>query len=276
MAPGYLAFLAVLVIPLIGAFAMSFYRTDYVTRTFVGLDNYWAILTKPEHIRVLINTIKYVVIIVPTSVATSLFISLLIHPLPKALQSFFRGAFYLPAVVGGIVLSVVWLWMYDPTYGLFNYLLSLLGMKPVPWLASAKTSLYAVSLVVFTMNLGTQVILFLAGLANIPEDVLDAARVDGANAWRIVWQVMIPLLRPVLAFVIAIQTIGVFQIWETIFMLTSGGPNNSSASAAFSIYQIAFLFSRWGLASAMGVVLMLIVVTVTLIQTRFWGESWEY
>jgi multiple sugar transport system permease protein len=269
----YLAFLTVVFIPLIAALAISFYDTDYVTFKFVGMTNFIQYFTHSEYTKVLWQTVRYVLVIVPASVATSLILSFLIHPVAGWLQSFFRGAFYLPSVVGGIVLTVVWLWIFNPTYGLLNYILGLLGLEPVQWLATGKTAWIAVSIVVFSYTLGTQIILFLAGLANIPEELHDAARVDGANSFQIAIRVDLPLLRPVLAFVLAIQTIGVFQLWETIYMLTFGGPRGSSASMVFQIYQTAFQFSRYGLSSAMGIVLLVIIVAVTLVQRRVWGEE---
>jgi multiple sugar transport system permease protein len=269
----YLAFLSLVLIPLVAAIAIAFFETDFVTYKYVGLGNFVEYFTNPDYTRVLLHTIRYVVVIVPTSVATSLLLAFLIRPLPGGFQSFFRGAFYLPAVVGGIVLTVVWLWIFNPTYGLLNYLIGLANIEPLQWLASGRTAWIAVSIVVFSYTLGTQLILFLAGLANVPEELHDAAKVDGANGWQIATRIDIPLLRPVLAFVVAIQVIGVFQLWETIYVLTFGGPRGQSASVVFQIYQTAFQFSRYGLGSAMGIVLMIIIVAVTLFQRRFWGES---
>ncbi len=236
----YLAFLTLILIPLVAAIAIAFFQTDFVAFKFVGLANFVEYFTKPEYTRVLLQTVRYVLVIVPASVATSLVLAFLVRPLPSALQSFFRGAFYLPAVVGGIVITVVWLWIFNPTYGLLNYVLGLAGIKPVPWLATGRTAWLSVSIVVFSYTLGTQLILFLAGLANVPEELHDAAKVDGANSWQIALRVDLPLLRPVLAFVLAIQTIGVFQLWETIYVLTFGGPRGASASVVFQIYQTAF------------------------------------
>jgi multiple sugar transport system permease protein len=269
----YLAFLTLVLIPLAAAIAIAFFETDFVTFKFVGLGNFREYFTNSNYTRVLLQTVRYVLVIVPSSVIVSLLLAFLIRPLPGGLQSFFRGSFYLPAVVGGIVITVVWLWIFNPTYGLLNYVLSLVGVKPLQWLATGRTAWLSVSIVVFSYTLGTQLILFLAGLANIPEELHDAAKVDGANALQIAARVDIPLLRPVLAFVVAIQIIGVFQLWETIYVLTFGGPRGASASVVFQIYQTAFQFSRYGLGSAMGIVLMVIIVAVTLVQRRFWGES---
>jgi multiple sugar transport system permease protein len=269
----YLAFLTLVLIPLAAAIAIAFFETDFVTFKFVGLGNFREYFTNTDYTRVLLQTVRYVLVIVPASVSISLLLAFLIRPLTCGLQSFFRGAFYLPAVVGGIVITVVWLWIFNPTYGLLNYLLGLGGFKSVQWLATGRTAWISVSIVVFSYTLGTQLILFLAGLANISEELHDAAKVDGANGFQIATRVDVPLLRPVLAFVVAIQIIGVFQLWETIYVLTFGGPRGASASVVFQIYQTAFQFSRYGLGSAMGIVLMVIIVAVTLIQRRFWGED---
>lgn len=270
--PGYTVFIAVVFIPLVAAVWISFFRTDYVTFVWVGLGNYLSLLTDPVFLRIFGNTLAYVGILVPTTTLVSLFISYLIHPLHPILHSFFRGAFYLPGVVGGIVLTTVWLWIFDPTFGVANYIAGLFHILPILWLASGRYALYAVCIAVFFQNLGTNTILFLAGLSNIPSELIDAAQVDGANPWQVAWHVSLPLLRPVLAFVVAIQTIGLFQIWETIYILTNGGPNKASASVVFYIFQTAFQYSQWGLGAAMGVILMVIIVAITLIQSRYWGE----
>lgn len=271
--PGYSIFLVLVFIPLIAGIWISFFRTDYITFTWVGLGNYETLFTTPHYVKIFRNTFSYVLILVPVAVSTSLLLALLIHPLPPAMQSFFRGAFYLPSVVGGIVLTTVWLWIFNPTYGLLNYALGLIEVKPILWLASGRFSLYAVCIAVFFQVLGSQIILFLAGLDNIPDELIDAARVDGATAWQVTWRISLPLLRPVVAFVVAIQTIGLFQIWETIYLLTNGGPNDASASVVFSIYQTAFQFSKWGLAAAMGVGLMAVIAVVSLFQSRFWRST---
>ena len=219
------------------------------------------------------NTIQYTFVIVPSTVFISLIIALLIDPLGPRAQSFFRGAFYIPGVAGGVVLSVVYLWIFNPTYGLLNYMLGLLGVDPILWLASAPYSFLAVCLVVLTFTIGQPIILFLAGLAGIPQDILDAATVDGANSLQKVLYIRLPLLRPVLLFVLATQTIQVFQLWEVIYMVTSGGPYNTSTSMVYLIFQTAFINGNYGKASAIGVILTAIILAFTFIQLRFWKTS---
>jgi len=275
IAPGYLAFLAFMLVPIVLAIGLSFYKASFALdqRQFVGLEQYARLLRDRVFQKALFNTLKYVVVVVPITVLLSLVISLLVHPRGMRTQAFYRGAFYLPGIAGGIILSVVWLWIFNPTYGLLNYLLSLVGINPILWLASTKTSFWAVCLVVLTYTIGQPIILFLAGLASLNPDLLDASVVDGANKGQRTWFITLPLLRPVILFVIATQTIGVFQIWETIYMLTQGGPSNSSTSLVFLIYQTAFIAGRYGKASAIGVFLLVLVAIATFVQLRFWDTT---
>jgi ABC-type sugar transport system permease subunit len=275
IAPGYVTFLAFMLLPILAAIGLSFYKASFAIdqRQFVGLLQYQQLFRDSTFQKALINTLKYVVVVVPTTIGLSLSVALLVYPLGMRAQSFFRGAFYLPGVAGGVILAVVWLWIFNPTYGLLNYFLGMAGISPVLWLASTKFSFWSVCMVVLTFTIGQPIILFLAGLSDLNQDVLDACVVDGATSLQRTWYVVLPLLRPVILFVAATQTIGVFQIWETIYMLTQGGPSHSSTSLVFFIYQTAFIAGKYGKASAIGVVLLIIVTAVTLIQMRLWQRS---
>jgi len=277
IAPGYLAFLAFMLLPLLAAVGLSFYNASFALdqRQFTGFQNYVQLWADSTFRIALVNTIKYVVVVVPVTVVLALVISLLVHPRGTRAQAFYRGAFYLPGVAGGVILSVVWQWIFNPTFGLLNYILGIVGIQPVLWLASTQYSFWSVCMVVLTFTLGQPVILFLAALASLNQDVMDAAVVDGANSTQRTWFVTLPLMRPIILFVVATQTIGVFQIWETIYMLTQGGPSQSSTSLVFLIYQTAFIAGKYGKASAIGVVLLILVTIVTLLQLRFWNRA-EY
>jgi len=275
IAPGYIAFIAFMLVPLLFAISLSFYESSFniSAREFVGFKQYVRIFNDPVFIKALTNTVMYTLIIVPATVIISMILALLIDPLGLKSQAFFRGAFYIPGVAGGVVLSVVWLWIFNPTYGLFNYILGLFHIEPIMWIASAPFSFWAVCIVVLTFTVGQPIILFLAGLAGIPQDILDAATVDGASGLQKTFFVRIPLLRPVLLFVLATQTIQVFQLWEVIYMLTNGGPYNTSNSLVFLIFQTAFMNAKYGKASAIGVVLLVIILFFTLIQLKLWKDT---
>ena len=275
IAPGYIAFVAFMLVPLLFAISLSFYESSFniSAREFVGFKQYVRIFNDPVFIKALTNTVAYTLVIVPATVVISMVLALLIDPLGMKAQSFFRGAFYIPGVAGGVVLSVVWLWIFNPTYGLLNFLLGRVGIEPVMWIASAPASFWAVCMVVLTFTVGQPIILFLAGLAGIPQDILDAATVDGATGLQKTYFVRIPLMRPVILFVLATQTIQVFQLWEVIYMLTNGGPYNSSNSLVYLIFQTAFMNAKYGRASAIGVVLLVIILFFTFIQLRLWKET---
>lgn len=275
IAPGYLVFTAFMLVPILAAIGLSFYDVsfDIKARQFVGFEQYIHLTRDIIFRKALINTIEYTLIIVPATIFIALVIALLIDPLGPRAQAFFRGAFYIPGVAGGVVLSVVFLWIFNPTYGLINYTLGTLGMKPVMWLSSPPFSFYAVCLVVLTFTIGQPIILFQAGLAGIGPEILDAATVDGASDLQKTIFIRLPLLRPVLLFVLATQTIQVFQLWEVIYMLTGGGPFNTSTSLVYLIFQRAFIGSNYGIASAMGVVLMIIIMLFTVFQLRLWNSS---
>lgn len=275
IAPGYLAFIVFMLVPILFAISLSFYKSsfDISARQFIGFTQYIQLSKDPIFIKALVNTIAYALVIVPATVLISLIVALLIDPLGYKIQAFFRGAFYIPGVAGGVVLSVVYLWIFNPTYGLLNYLLGMVGIKPILWLATAPHSFQAVCAVVLTFTIGQPIILFQAGLAGISQDVLDAATVDGTNILQKAWFIRLPLLRPVLLFVLATQTIQVFQLWEVIYMVTGGGPYNTSTSLVYLIFQTAFLNGNYGKASAIGVVLTAIILVFTFVQLRFWRET---
>ncbi|MEI6874010.1 MAG: sugar ABC transporter permease [Spirochaetota bacterium] len=275
IAPGYLAFLGLILVPLAYSVYLSFFNASFnlSAKTFLGLDQYRKLLDDPVFLQALANTFRYVLIVVPSAIVLSLGIALMIERFGPKLQGLFRGAFYLPTVAGGVILSIVWIWIFNPTYGLLNYALGFFGVKPVLWLAGASTSFLSVCLVMLTYTIGQPIILFLSGLAGIPQDILDAATVDGVNAWQRILLVKVPCIRSVMLFVLATLTIQIFQSWETVFMLTQGGPSNSSTSLVFLIYQTAFISARVGRAAAIGVVLTAIIMVVTLFQIRMWKDN---
>lgn len=274
IAPTYILFLGLVFLPVIGALALAFFQTNFVSYTWVGLNNFLDVASTPSFRAAIVNTVFYVAVGVPVTLAISLAIAVLVRPLPSRLQTFFRGAFYLPGVAGGVILSLVWIWIFNPAFGLLNWLLGLVGVQPVLWLASASTARWAVLVVLFSYTIGQPIILFLAGLESLPPEVEEAARVDGAGAFRTFWSVTLPLLRPVAIFVVTTMTIGIFQIWETVYLTTGGGPNNASTSIVYEIYKAAFLNSDYGRASAMAALMMLAVMPLAFAQLRLWGESY--
>ncbi|MBE3562146.1 MAG: sugar ABC transporter permease [Hydrogenibacillus schlegelii] len=241
---GYLApALAILgtftIYPIVESFLLSFYADydyfhDIVYR--YGLDNYLYLLHDPEFHLALRNTGIFVLGVVPASVALSLGIALLLYrPIP--LRSFFRTVYFLPTVTSVVAVAVVWRWIFHTDYGLFNYGLSLLGLEPVRWLTDPRWALPALILFAIWKSLGYNVVLFLAGLTNIPETYHLAARLDHAGAWRRFWSITFPLLWPTTFFVSIVSIIGAFKVFDEVYALFGGSPGPLSSALTLVYYS---------------------------------------
>lgn len=277
IAPAYLFFAIFVLYPLLQGLFLSFFKADLsATRTFVGLDNFVRLTRDAAFLRAIRNTFLFVLGIVPLAMLISISVAVLIYPLSKRGQTFFRMAFYLPGVASGVILSLVWLWIYQPTYGLLNYFIGLFGFAPVAWLGTTQWALPALALVVLSWILGQPIILFLAALGAIPPEITDAAMIDGAGPLTRLWRITLPLMRPTILFVLLTQTIGAMQIVVVVILMTRGGPANATQTIVYRMYETAFDFYEFGYASAMGVVLLIIIAAVAAIQFKLLGQEVEY
>lgn len=274
--PAYVFFLWFTLVPLYEGLKLSLYRVSLRGLTWAGLENFRRLLDDQAFLLALRNTLIFTLVVVPVIVVVSLALALAIFPMGKRAQSFYRMAFYMPAVASSVVLSMVWLWIYNPSYGLLNYLIGLVGFPPVAWLGSTKWALPALAFVVITWTIGQPIILFLAALGSIPTDLFEAAHIDGANGWQTFWHITLPLLRPTALFVVITQTIGVFQVFVVVQMLTRGGPAHATQTIVYRIYETAFQFFDFGYAAAMSVVLLVIVSIIAVFQFRLLGRDVEY
>jgi len=274
--PALIPFFIFILGPLLAGLRLSFYEARLAEQTFVGFANFVKLAHDEAFLMAIKNTFIFVVIVVPVTVSLSLFIALMVYPLRPSIQGFFRMAFYLPVVASGVVLTMVWLYIFNPTYGLLNYLLGLVGIGRVEWLGRTETALPSLAIVVVSWTLGVPIILFIAGLAGIPQSLHEAAKIDGANSWQEFWNVTLPLLKPTFLFILVTQTINVFQVFIVVLLMTRGGPANSTQTIVYRIYETAFTFFRFGYASAMGVVLLLIVGSVAVVQFKLLGQEVQY
>ncbi len=232
---------------------------------FTGIANYRELFHSDLFWRVVLNTCYYVVLYVPASIAVSLALALLIEPSIRGI-SFFRTVYFLPVVVSIVAAAIIWSWMYNSDVGLLNYLLSFLGIAGPKWLDDPHWALPAIAIMSVWKNAGYNMMIFLAGLASIPKDYHEAARLDGSNAWNRFRHITLPLLSPVTFFVLIVTTIGAFQVFEQTFVMTNGGPGVSSLTLSYYIWQMAFRFFDLGGASALGYILFLLVLLVTGLQ----------
>lgn len=272
LGPSLVGVVGFLLVPVVVVAVMSLYRWDLVSPArFTGLDNYRSILGDRAFLRSLLVTAGFVVLVIPVQVSLGLFVALLLdRRLPGS--TWFRAVFVLPWITAPLALGVVWRWVFDPSDGALN---ALIGHR-VEWLTSPTLALPAVAAVTIWSNVGYVALFFLAGLAGIPQQYHEAARIDGANAWQAFWRVTLPLLRPTMFFVLATGVISSFQVFDTVYAMTQGGPGGRTEVIASVIYKEAFTGFRMGRAAAMSVVLFALLIAVTLAQQVYFRRRTTY
>lgn len=262
--------------PMLFAVYLALHRWSPIepARPFVGLANFAAVVRDPLVWISLRNTLLYT-LHVPVAMAIALGAALLLRRRGRATR-LARTALFLPYVSSAVAIALVWQWMYHPEFGLLNYLGGLVGLAPVDWLGNPHTALAAVMLVSIWVQVGYQMVVFLAGLQGIPQDYLDAALVDGASPWRRFWRVTFPLLRPVTLFVLVTGIITSFQVFTLVYVLTDGGPLHATDVLVYRIYQMAWEFLQFGPASALALLLFVFLFAATWVQFRLLGKQVRY
>ena len=236
---------------------------------FVFLDNYIRLFKDPIFLKSAWNTVVIVVVAVPTVTAFSLWVGSAIYKMHSAARSFFRCVFYLPVVTGSVAVVVVWKWMFDKYNGLFNYVIRTMGGQGLMWTESEKMALWCIILILFTTSIGQPIVLYVAALGNVDQSLIEAAQVDGATDLQIFWKIKWPSIMPTTLYVAVITTINSFQCFALIQLLTSGGPNYSTSTVMYYLYEIAFRTTKdFGYADAMGVVLAIVIALFSALQFK--------
>jgi ABC-type sugar transport system permease subunit/ABC-type glycerol-3-phosphate transport system substrate-binding protein len=276
LAPSLIHLIVFIFTPIAFAAYLSVHRWDIVVpdQPFIGLNNFSEMLTDPSFWDALKNTIVYS-LNVPLGMIVSLAVALLMHKRLKWV-GFLRTLYFLPSVTSFVAIALVWMWIYHPSFGMANFLLQLVGLPPLQWLNSAQTAM--ISLIIFSiwLGIGYQMVIFLAGLQGIPEELYEAARIDGASSWQRFWRITLPLLKPTTFFILVTSLIGSFQVFTSVYVMTAGGPIRSTDVIVYHIYQAAWEQLRMGYASAMSWVLFIIIMIATWIQFKFMGKEVEY
>lgn len=274
IAPTVLLLLLFSITPLFVAFVMSFTNMDlagianFANVDWIGMTNYLEIFKDEVFLQALSNTVVYVVIGVPLVIALSLSIAIAINFGRGKVFEWFRVVFYMPSITNVVAVAVVWGFLFNPQYGLFNFILNTIGLPDVPWLQDPFVAKLSLILLALWRAVGINMIIFLAALQGIPRTYYEAAALDGANTFQQMFKITIPLLRYAIFFVTVTTLIGWIQFFEEPFIMTEGGPLNSTTSLALFIYQNGFQLSNFGYAAAGSVVLFVLIITVTLIQFR--------
>lgn len=277
--PSLFFFLVFVIYPMIMCVWTSLFDSTMGANTkdvFIGLSNYIELFKDPIFIKALINTLIIVVVSVPAVCAFSLWVSSRIYNMKDWACSIFRVIFYLPVVTGSVAVTVVWKWMFNNYYGIFNYVGKGIGLldKNINWLGDPRFALGCIILILFTTSVGQPIVLYVSALGNVDPSLVEAASVDGATNFQVFWKIKWPQIMPTTLYILVITTINSFQCFALIQLLTSGGPNHATDTIMYYIYYTCFTLYRYGYANAMGVVLAIFIAILSAVQFRL-GKTAE-
>jgi len=262
--PTVLGLLVFRLIPIVSSFYLSFTDWNLLgSPAFLKTENYKELIQSEEFVQIVLNTFQFSLVYVVGSTIFGLALAVLINVKLKGI-AVFRAAIYLPVVTSAVAVGIVWNWMLGPTYGVINNLIEAIGLTPPYWLGDTKLALNTVAAVQVWKMSGYYMIIFLAGLQNIPSDTLESAKVDGANAVQSFFRITLPMLLPTLFFVLTIGIIDSFKNFELIYAMTKGGPQNASNTLVYDVYLNAFVYYRVGFASAIAYILLIFVGLLTV------------
>lgn len=266
-APALVGFIVFVIGPMIASFIIGLTNWQIgVAPSFIGLGNYQKLLSDPIFWKSLQATGSYTLIVVPGGLIVAFLVAMLLNRVKRG-RGFFRTIFYLPVLVPPVASAVVWLWIFAPNAGLANDILNIFGLPPAQWIYSPDTAVPSVALMVI-WAFGNMSLIFLAGLQGVPRELLEAAEVDGAGPLRRTLSVTIPQVSPIILFNLVTGMIAAFQVFDIAYIMTQGGPNYATNFYVYYIYVQAFTEGRLGYASALGWILFLVVVVITVIVFR--------
>ena len=276
--PSLLFFIGFVVVPMVMCVVTSFFDANMnmnTPDTFIWFDNYVELWQDPVFLKALVNTFIIVVVSVPFTCVFSLWVASAIYKMKEGLLSFFRIVFYLPVVTGSVAVTVVWKWMYNHYYGIFNYLLKGAGLidKNINWLGDPRFALGCIIIILLTTSVGQPIVLYVSALSNVDNSLVEAAEVDGATNLQVFWRIKWPQIMPTTLYILIITTINSFQCFALIQLLTSGGPNYATETVMYYIDYSAFKLYRFGYGNAMGVILAIFIGILSAVQFRLAREK---
>jgi len=262
--PAFLGTLIFIIVPIFASFGLSFVDWNLISKPkIVGLENYTGLFNDPVFYQVLWNTLYYALITAIFSIILPLILAVALNGKIKG-SGFFKTAYFIPFVTPMIVIGIVWTWIFDPNYGILNWVLGV--GDNIKWLYDKNYAMPALIIVSVWKNIGYNMVIFLAGLQAIPESINEASEIDGATGIKRLFLVTLPLLSPTVFFVSIMTTISSFHVFDLIYLMTEGGPENSTSVMVYWIYKQAFEFFNIGKASAIAYVLFVIILSLTYIQ----------
>ncbi len=266
--PTYIGFVIFILYPLVESIRISFLEFSILRdSTYIGLDNYAQMLTDTRLRIVYINTIIFTLFAVFFNAGVGLLLAVLLNRrLPTLMRNLYRSVFFFPVLVAHTYIAVIWRFLYQQDTGVINYYLSFLGIEAIPWLSNAHWAMAAIIIMDVWKNTGFAMLVFLAGLQSIPHEYYEAAQLDGANERQLFFRITIPLLSPTIFFILVIFMIGALQVFDTIIVLTAGGPGDATRSVVLYIWELAFRNFNMGYAAAVSMTLFAIILVLTALQ----------
>ncbi|MDN5341442.1 MAG: hypothetical protein PWP28_317 [Oceanotoga sp.] len=263
------------IIPIFYSLILSFTNYDgFSSPIFIGIKNYLELLKSQEFGNSILRTGIFALEVLPLNMLISLILAIMINNKIKGI-SFFRGIYYLPVITPMVAVSIIWVWLYDPEYGIINFLLSLFNIPPVYFLADSSTALSSISVMRIWRGVGWNMIIYLAGLQNISKNVYEAAKLDGATEIQSFWKITLPLLRPVHIYVLIVGIISTFQSFTEMYVMTGGGPLESTTTVGLLIYREAFEYMNMGMASSMSFILGIIILILSFMSFKLNSKNNE-
>ena len=277
VAPAIIVFLVFFIQPIFYMIYLSFHDWNFISpdKTFVGLGNFKDLLSDPMFLEVIRNTLMYTFFTVLFSISLALLMSIWLNK-QGWMYSFVQGAVFSPHIISLVSIAMLWMWIMDADYGLLNWVLSLVGLEKVPWLTDPNTALSSLIIIAVWKNIGYFTLIIIAGLQSIPKHLYEAAALDRTPPWRRFVKITFPMLSPSLFFLTIIGILDSIKVFETISIITKGGPLNSTNTLVYYIYENGFIFFKIGYASAAGVILLVILSILTLLYFKVLSKRVHY
>lgn len=266
----YLVFVVVFVaFPVLFCFFLTFHKWNIIAPMhFIGVDNYTRLIHDRLFWKAIGNTLKFLLLHIPLQLVVSLLLAQLLNQKIRAV-SFFRASFFLPVIVSGVVVTILWQQLLGYDAGLINRLLVKIGIQKVGWLVNPDIAIYSIAIMATWKNVGLYVILFLVGLQTVPTQYYEAAKLEGANRWQQFYHITLPMINPTVFMVVILSTIGGFSLFIEPYIMTGGGPLNQTLSAVLYIYKQAFQYYNMGYSATLGFFYAIMIMTVVVLQKRF-------
>jgi len=268
--PAVLSFLVFTAYPIFRSFQLAFYDAGVMHADFVGFENFVEIFRSERIRKGFINTLKFMLICAPVVTILPLIIALMGFRMKSWAQKGIRFAFYLPVIAAGPIITMIWAWLLRP-----NGLINVLTGTTIPWLGTNPFAFYALCIILISGDLGLTIIIYMAAMGGVNSELYDAAKLDGCSAFQEDFYITLPLVKPTIGFIFFIKIVGVSKIWMYPYLLTGGGVNYATTTVVLEIYNQAFKFGKYGIASAIGVVFVLVIGTIAIIQRRFFKGKTE-